>query len=438
MLHYDVGLFHTSIHFICAPLKSVQEGKLVLLERIKNHYYFDYFTTLACPYTVHCEAEKDMSIADLSMLKNYDQDVVLTSNDANQKTYFSVCKPIVDQAHLHCPAGSAICERTHDPNSNTFKVTSFGVPVKPPKYSESGSIEIHYQKGSPCLSDKKRLYNSTIIFQCDPSRYPGKPALVTNDKNACHRTYQWQTIVACFNTSIFDASAKCHISHPWEKIYSLQAFRSDNAHGLVVPGLSDDKDKYFVQLCGSNSKCAGSICYQKSNGKMISLGYIESTEFLDDTKTLEIRYLSNETDLGRQCWAEVHFVCDKTVRETKLEMLREYACHPIFEWRSAQACPAFDQDLVIAKNSQSIRVATSNLSWLVNIFLVAFVIGLIFHLRKPQNRERLQESCLKLKSKICCLQKRNEDTARLVEHNVTIPTFGGLHVDEDDDDLILA
>ena len=55
VIHYDNGIYHTSVHFKCAPIRSVQDGQLVLLEQIKNHYYFDYFTTLACPYTVPCE-----------------------------------------------------------------------------------------------------------------------------------------------------------------------------------------------------------------------------------------------------------------------------------------------------------------------------------------------------------------------------------------------
>ena len=55
VIHYDNGIYHTSVHFKCAPIRSLQDGQLVLLEQIKNHYYFDYFTTLACPYTVPCE-----------------------------------------------------------------------------------------------------------------------------------------------------------------------------------------------------------------------------------------------------------------------------------------------------------------------------------------------------------------------------------------------
>ena len=57
VIHYDNGIFHTSIHFKCAPIKSVKSGQIVLLEKVKNHFYFDYFTTLACPFTVPCEAE---------------------------------------------------------------------------------------------------------------------------------------------------------------------------------------------------------------------------------------------------------------------------------------------------------------------------------------------------------------------------------------------
>ena len=119
VLHYDNGLFHTSIHFICAPIKSANAGKLVMLNQIKNHFYFDYFTTLACLHTVHCasaDGKSDHVLSyDLSGLKNYEEDINIV-DPGNSKTILSVCKPLVNQDHMDCPKGSAICKTIFDSN----------------------------------------------------------------------------------------------------------------------------------------------------------------------------------------------------------------------------------------------------------------------------------------------------------------------------------
>lgn len=120
VLHYDNGNLHTTVHFKCAPIQSIHEGKLVLLERVKNHYYFDYFTSLACPFTVSCEAVNELSTSDelsydLSGLKNYDSDI--ETQTGNEKVYFSVCKPLLLKENQGCPYGSAICSKVIDANN---------------------------------------------------------------------------------------------------------------------------------------------------------------------------------------------------------------------------------------------------------------------------------------------------------------------------------
>ena len=132
----------------------ISGGKLVLFERIKNTFYFDYFTTLACPHVVHCLAthEKigDFLSYDLSMLKNYNNDVKLTDDES--ETIFSVCKPVVDQDLFGCPVGSAICKKILLKSGGKKKqeIIGLGVAVKPPKVIHPLGVIIDYEGGSVC------------------------------------------------------------------------------------------------------------------------------------------------------------------------------------------------------------------------------------------------------------------------------------------------
>ena len=185
VLHYDHGSYHTTVRFQCAPIKRAQNSRLVLLEKVKNHFYFDFFTPLACPFTVHCQALSspldEFWSYDLSALKNY-QDNVKVGN-----TYFSVCKPlsvtkesfmVTDEESGHtydlsstCPPGSAICEQFPD----GFR--GYGVAVDPPRVIKTLEVSIDYEGGSLCREVDNVRYNSTIRFICNPSVFPGKPHL---------------------------------------------------------------------------------------------------------------------------------------------------------------------------------------------------------------------------------------------------------------------
>ena len=138
-------------------------SRLVLLEKVKNHFYFDYFTPLACPFTVHCSASDEFWSYDLSALKNYEENLKV------ENTYFSVCKPL--NSLSSCPPGSAICEQVGD------KFVGYGVAVDPPSVIKTLEVAINYEGGSLCDEDRNVRYNSTIAFICNPSVFPGKPQL---------------------------------------------------------------------------------------------------------------------------------------------------------------------------------------------------------------------------------------------------------------------
>lgn len=49
VLHYDNEFSHTSIHFKCQVDAINASTYLIFIEQIKNHYYFELYTPLACP-----------------------------------------------------------------------------------------------------------------------------------------------------------------------------------------------------------------------------------------------------------------------------------------------------------------------------------------------------------------------------------------------------
>ena len=144
----------------------------MLLEHLKNTFYFDYFTTLACPHTVHCVATQDklgdFLSYDLSMLKNYNNDVKLS--DLKSETLFSVCKPVVDQDSSGCPVGSAICKKILNSEKKVKEVIGLGVPVKQPRVVHPLGVTIDYEGGSLCkeadnYNDPKGTIHCILKYQ---------------------------------------------------------------------------------------------------------------------------------------------------------------------------------------------------------------------------------------------------------------------------------
>ena len=422
VLHYDHGTYHTTIRFRCAPIKKLHNSKLILLEKIKNHFYFDYFTTLACPFTVHCEAsspQEDFWNYDLSPLKNYNANVQVVN------TYFSVCKPL--QGLTKCPPGSAICEYIDD------KYVSYGVAVESPQVVKTLEVVINYESGSICDQKSGIRFNSTIKFVCNPSVYPGHPSFEATQSSGCHKSYVWQTMAACPNQTFaedFDSS-DCQIMHPLQNYYTLQAFRSQKDQILV-----DKQDKFYIQPCGKSSKCLSPICLERQ-GKMFNMGKLTSTQFLMDEQEIRITYENGDPcesfhPINMNYSAEIRFVCNPSTKDSALELLDRLPCHTIFRWTSAQICKTFtnhDQSHYVNSNK-------SSWTWTFFVILIVGIIGSIIVLRKPQNRERVRDKYVWFKVQYCS-RRRNDDRNLLVENNVTIPAFGTLEVD-DDDDLIIA
>ena len=186
VLHYDTDLFHTSIHFRCnRKQRALDKGRLVMFEHVKNHYYFDYFTSKACITKVNCKASEALGVYDLSSLKG--QMIKMKAKDPSQTIFFSLCQGLPANPETRgCPPDSAICQIF----SNGSKPISLGVPFKPPEVVYPSGMKLDYEGGSPCRGHPDRPYNSSIYFSCHPLIYPGRPKIDFKDKDGCHFNFR--------------------------------------------------------------------------------------------------------------------------------------------------------------------------------------------------------------------------------------------------------
>ena len=166
-----------------------------------------------------------------------------------------------------------------------------------------------------------------------------------------------------------------------------------------------------------------------------------------DEKEIRLNYQSDQAcPHGDKYSSEIRVICNqKDAKESKIELVDELPCHPIFKMTTFQICTAFEYDDSKTETSSSSGAWSSSHStsssrssfWTVSIvFIVGLLVGAIV-LKKPQYREKARDGLIWLKVKLFHRRRREDRTNLLVSSNVIIPAFGTLEVD-DDEDLIIA
>ena len=286
----------------------------------------------------------------------------------------------------------------------------------------------------------------------------------------CHANYKWETMAACPNTSsplIEDTPNGCRIFHPFKHShYSLNHLRHSYQEDYTVKSNENPQNIYHIQPCGTSKFCQNEdICISnnaaggggKNNNVIQKLGSLTSSQFFMSSKELRLTYQSDQDcPHGDKFSSEIRVICndeevdDKNAKkESKIELVDELPCHPIFKMSTSQICSAFvydDDDSKSKKGTTSAGAwsshSTSSSSsrssfWTVSIvFVVSLLVGAIV-LKKPQYREKARDGLIWLKVKLFHRRRREDRTNLLVSSNVIIPAFGTLEVD-DDEDLIIA
>ena len=283
----------------------------------------------------------------------------------------------------------------------------------------------------------------------------------------CHANYKWETMAACPNTSsplIEDTPSRCRIFHPFKHShYSLNYLRHSYQEDYTVKSNENPQNIYHIQPCGTSNFCQNEdICTSaggggKNNNVIQKLGSLTSSQFFMSSKELRLTYQSDQDcPHGDKFSSEIRVICndeevdDKNAKkESKIELVDELPCHPIFKMITSQICSAFvydDDDSKSKKGTTSAGAwsshSTSSSSsrssfWTVSIvFVVSLLVGAIV-LKKPQYREKARDGLFWLKVILFHRRRREDRTNLLVSSNVIIPAFGTLEVD-DDEDLIIA
>ena len=296
------------------------------------------------------------------------------------------------------------------------------------------------------------------------------------DHDECHANYKWETMAACPNTSfplIEDTpNAGCRIFHPFKHShYSLNHLRhsnQDEEEDYTVKSNENPQNIYHIQPCGTAKLCQNEdICLLsggKNNNVLQKLGKMTSSQFFISSKELRLTYQSDQDcPHGDKYSSEIRIICNEEKKDddkhndakkesTKIELVDELPCHPIFKMTTFQICSAFEYDdskikketisgsgKWSASHSKSSSSSRSSF-WTVSIvFVVSLLVGAIV-LKKPQYREKARDGFIWLKVKLFHHRRRRDYLDRtnlLVSSNVIIPTFGTLEVD-DDEDLIIA
>ena len=244
--------------------------------------------------------------------------------------------------------------------------------------------------------------------------------------------------MACGNTTLNEVgAAHCQVVHPSKQLYSLTALRLPQDLEVTKNG-----SKFFLQPCGPTTHCSGSICWKNPvGGAFISLGNMTSSTFDMESKELHVHYASeaectDKATPGAKRSAEIWFACNPDARTPKITLVLDMFCHTIFHWETYQVCSAFDSEpdpQVVPEGTQP-RASHALAAFVIMVLFATLVSVIVF--RKPQNRERIQEFLRTLRENIC--RRQDQPDRQILVSNVHIPTFGGLEVNEDDDDLILA
>ena len=274
-------------------------------------------------------------------------------------------------------------------------------------------------------------------------------------------------MAACPNTSfplIEDTPNGCRIFNPLKHShYSLNHLRHSYQEDYTVKSNENPQNIYHVQPCGTAKICQNDqdICLSDGGGgknKVLQkLGSLTSYQFFMDEKEIRLNYQSDQAcPHGDKYSSEIRVICNQEnvdnkndAKESKIELVDELPCHPIFKMTTFQICSAFEYDDDDSKtetssssgawsSSHSTSSSSSRSSfWTVSIvFIVGLLVGAIV-LKKPQYREKARDGLIWLKVKLFHRRRREDRTNLLVSSNVIIPAFGTLEVD-DDEDLIIA
>ncbi|KAF5900285.1 cation-independent mannose-6-phosphate receptor-like, partial [Clarias magur] len=298
-------------------------------------YVFIWRTSEACPVKrvqgTDCKVKDPRSgyEFDLSSLSGTDYEV----KNPQYEYHFAVCGPLK----------STVCAHGADVSSCQVEGTTHricGLPNQNLTFDD-GIIMINYTHGETCHKIYSR--STAILFSCDHSKNPGKPAFIRETAD-CTYLFEWQTALACppFKTT------SCSYNDGTGHSYDLSSLALHSSNWVVLPQTGNKDQRYYINVCKSLVPQSGSwgcpssaSACQKTGVEYVSLGEAQSEpEWEDDA--LVLKYTDGTNCMGgdRKRSSIIRFICDHNKVDSKPTLITALEdCVYSFVWFTAAACP---------------------------------------------------------------------------------------------------
>ncbi|XP_006264642.3 cation-independent mannose-6-phosphate receptor [Alligator mississippiensis] len=358
----------TVINFECNETASNDgKGAPVFTGEVDCTYFFTWDTKYACvkeKEDILCRVADKKKRYDLSPLTRSSESaqnweaVDSSLTEAEKKRYYiNVCHKVLKKGGaLGCPDDAAICsvdKQNKAKNLGTFMSS-------PQKVGES--IQLVYQNGDSCLSDKK--IKTVIMLVCKPGDLESAPVLISENDDECLYEFEWHTAAACVLSKT--EGDNCRVSDSQAGFsFDLSPLTKKSGSYIVH---APDYD-FYINICDRvpQESCPGesAACQvSKSNHGAWSLGALSSKlSYYDGMIQLTYKNgtpYNNENQTPRSTL--ITFLCDREAGIGQPEYQKEDSYTYNFKWYTEHACPEMPLECIVTDPTTMQQYDLSRLS----------------------------------------------------------------------------
>ncbi|KAI5090811.1 cation-independent mannose-6-phosphate receptor precursor [Silurus meridionalis] len=300
-------------------------------------YVFIWRTSEACPIKIaqgsNCKVKDPRSgyEFDLTPLSGTDYEV----KSLTYEYHFAVCGPIKTSV---CPHGTDNTVSSCQVEGTAHKIS--GLSNQNLTFDD-GVIMINYTHGDTCHKIYER--STAIMFSCDHSKNPGKPAFIRETAD-CTYLFEWHTTLACPPFKTISCSYNDGSGHS----YDLSSLARHSSNWVILPQTGNKDQRYYINVCKSLVPQSGlwgcpssAAACQKTNDKYVSLGEAQSEPQWEEN-ALVLKYTDGTTCPAgdRKRSTIIRFKCDRNKVDSKPTLITALEdCVYTFVWFTTAACP---------------------------------------------------------------------------------------------------
>ncbi|XP_072542274.1 cation-independent mannose-6-phosphate receptor [Salminus brasiliensis] len=327
------GRFSTRVIFQCddspgSPMFDRKDG---------CEYVFIWRTSEACPVKrvsgKDCKVKDPKSGYEYSLMPLYGKDYEVKSTQ--YEYHFAVCGPITTSVCPHGEKNTVASCQVEGTNHRISGMTTQDITF------DDGVIMINYTHGETCHKIYER--STAILFSCDHSKSPGKPAFIRETAD-CTYLFEWHTDLACppFKTT------SCSYNDGSGNSYDLSSLALHSTNWVILPQSGNRDQRYYINVCKSLVPqsglwgCPSSAAACLKNGDdYVSLGEAQAGPQWE-SDVLVLKYTDGASCPGgdRKRTTIIRFKCDREKVDSKPTLITALEdCIYNFVWFTAAACP---------------------------------------------------------------------------------------------------